>query len=135
MNITKTSINENIFLPAEILLEIFSNFNETELSVMELVSKQFHLIANDPILWKKFVRDRKITMSPIQIPSKQMVVNHVKEYIHALGPIALSLKIQRKVREAFQKWYKNLIDLDTYTSVQETQSFFNRVLAVSVRDL
>lgn len=117
MDIKLNNNSHDIFfiIPDEIILNIFSNLEEKDLSIMELVSKQFGAVANDHALWKKHATNRKITVesdleSDPEVSAKMTkmaVFNHAKEYVQAIGPVALKLELETKVKVTYEKWIKS----------------------------
>ena len=58
-----------IDLPEEILKTICHNLTIPALNALQKLSKQFHQIANDPLLWEKFMEKHEIKSFQNSIPS------------------------------------------------------------------
>src|ERR1700722_6721274 len=58
-----------IDLPEEILKTICHNLTIPALNALQKLSKQFHQIANDPLLWEKLIEKYEINLLPFLSPS------------------------------------------------------------------
>ncbi|MDP1880527.1 MAG: F-box protein [Parachlamydiaceae bacterium] len=83
-------------LSNELMLKIFSNFDVKELMIVQLVSKQFNLIANDNSLWRKFAKIREIENNfDSKVSVKKIVLDYAYEYIQTIGPLSLLFKLKK----------------------------------------
>lgn len=85
-------------LPSELILNILSKLDETNLSIMPLVCLFFKEISTDNVLWKDFCKNRCITTNSNDKESeKGLVIKKISKYIITLGPVLIKLNIKDRM--------------------------------------